>query len=112
MKTQNGSFRRRLGTSALDQSCQFTLGVLKVLPSGTVLTVKINCFTYAILRNYLQLHSSLVIVDDVQADAAIFVIRDSECDYSQELHVLQTTIPSTGQRYLLLYLQMYTAPQE
>lgn len=64
------------------------------------------------MLNYLQLHSFLVIVVNLQADAAVFLIRDSQDDHSQDLHVLQPAIPSAGQRYLLLYLQMYAEPQE
>lgn len=64
------------------------------------------------MHKYLQLHSFLVVVVNLQADAAVFIVRDSQRDYTQDLHVLQPTIPSTGQRYLLLYLQMYTDVQE
>lgn len=64
------------------------------------------------MQNYLQLHSFLVVIVNLQADTAIFFIWDSQCDHTQDLHALQPTIPSTGQRYLLLYLQMYTEPQE
>lgn len=60
---------------------------------------------------HLLLGSFLIIVVDEYTNATIFLIRDFQSDHAQNFHILQSTIPATGERDFLLHSQMYTNTQ-